>query len=193
MNRLTGGAKHLITELADSGKRERAAQELIKLGAEAAPALIEALQTRDPNLLALYQQILVQIGSAATPALTKNLRAAHPLVRGHICDIFGQTKDRAAIPILLETLRGEFYTVRAKALLALGNIGDPQTVSALLPFLKDPEAMVRSCAATAIAKFRDQPLSMKLQTSYWTIPTSKYARRQPKRLAVRNIPLHCHI
>src|SRR3989304_87871 len=42
-----GEAKKLIGQLADATKRERAAQDLIRMGADAVPALIEALQTRD--------------------------------------------------------------------------------------------------------------------------------------------------
>jgi len=61
-----GEAKRLIVQLADVTKRDRAAQDLIRLGPDAVPALIEALQTKDANLLTLYQQILARI-PVATP------------------------------------------------------------------------------------------------------------------------------
>jgi hypothetical protein len=61
MNWLTGGAqgeaKRLISQLSDSTKREHAAQDLVKLGAEAVPTLIEALQARDPTLPPLIRQV----------------------------------------------------------------------------------------------------------------------------------------
>lgn len=58
MNWLTGGtqgeAKRLITQLADFTKRGNAAMELIKLDEEAIPSLIDALQTQDMGLPAIY-------------------------------------------------------------------------------------------------------------------------------------------
>ena len=79
MNWLTGGpqgeAKRLIAQLADSTKRDIAAKELIKLGADAVPPLIDALQTQDPDLILYRQHILARI-SSATPTLTKTLATA---------------------------------------------------------------------------------------------------------------------
>jgi HEAT repeat protein len=151
----TGEAKRFISQLKDSTKREQAKQDLIKLGADAVPALLDALQSRDPNLLALYQQILIAIGPAATPALTKGMREVHPIVRERICEIFGQTKDPAAIPILIEALKSEFFNVRAKSTLALANIRDKQTIQPILPLLKDKEPEVRIDAALALGQFGD--------------------------------------
>ena len=159
MNWLTGGshteAKRLIGQLTDLGKRERAAQDLIRLGAAAVSALMETLQARDPSLPPLAEQLLVRIGVAATPALIQALQTAHPLVRVQAADILAQTKDRSALPALLDAVRGEFYTVRAHAALALGNIGDARVIPNLLPLLKDKYDDVRSAACIAIAKFRD--------------------------------------
>ena len=86
-----GEAKRLIAQLGDVTKRERAAQELIRLGADSVTPLIEALQTKDPNLLPYYQQILARI-PAAVPVLVKALQNAHPLVRGRVV-VTRNTKD----------------------------------------------------------------------------------------------------
>ncbi len=159
MNWLTGGrtgeAKRLIVQLSDSTKRERAAQDLIHIGADAVPALIETLPSRDPRLPPLVAQIIVRIGSPAIPALTKTLGEAHPLVRAQACDILGQINDRASVPALLDALRGELYTVRAKSASALGNIGDPQAIQPLLTALKDKEDDVRASAVLALGKFHN--------------------------------------
>ena len=76
MDWLTGGksgeAKRLITQLVDVTKRDVAARDLIGLDADAVPALLEALQTRDLNLLAIYEQILARIPSAS-PTLIQTL------------------------------------------------------------------------------------------------------------------------
>ncbi|MBK6794538.1 MAG: HEAT repeat domain-containing protein [Anaerolineales bacterium] len=147
-------AKRWIPLLADSAKRDRAAQELIRFGADAVPALMDALQSQDLNLLAIYQQILARI-PAASPELMKAFKFAHPIIRGRVADIFGMSKDKHATPALLEALQGEFFTVKARAALALANIGDPQVIHELLPLLQDPEDEVRIAACTAIGKFRD--------------------------------------
>jgi HEAT repeat protein len=158
MNWLTGGpqgeAKRLMTQLIDSTKRDNAARELIKLGADSVPSLIDALQSQDPILLQTSQNILARIPSAV-PALIKTLTTAHPIVRGRAAEILGISKDKSAIPALLDALKGEYFTVRSRAALALGNIGDAKVIPFLLPLLKDKEDEVRSAACGAIAKFSD--------------------------------------
>ncbi|MBK7317973.1 HEAT repeat domain-containing protein [Candidatus Villigracilis affinis] len=144
----------MISQLADSTKRDAAAQSLMKLGTDAVPALMEALQTQDLSLLLIYQHVLARI-SSAQPQLTKALASAHPVIRGRIIEIFGISKDKALIPVLLDALKSEYFTVRSKALLALAAIGDERTVPDLLPLLKDPEDEVRIAACAAIGKFRD--------------------------------------
>src|SRR5690349_15441116 len=130
-----GEAKRLISQLGDVTKRERAAQDLIRLGNDAVPALLEALQTKDMNLLALCQQILARIPSAA-PLMIKTLKTAHPILRGRVAEIFAVSKDKNAVPALLEALQGEYFTVRSRAALALGQIRDPKAIQPLLDLLK---------------------------------------------------------
>jgi HEAT repeat protein len=158
MSWITGGpqgeAKRLIPQLADATRRDTAARELINLGADAVPPLIDSLQSQDPNLILYYQHILARI-PAATPLLVKALATAHPLVRGRVAEVFGISRDKSAVSALLDAVKGEYFTVRARAALALANIGDPEVVNFLLPLLKDREAEVRSAACVAIAKFND--------------------------------------
>lgn len=159
MNWLTGfkhaEARKLVNQLKDTSRRKRAEAELLRMGAEAVPALIEALQNTDPELLLLYQGILTRMGIAATPALTHSLLNDHPLIRGRVAEVLAQTKDPNAVPALLSALQGEFYTARSRAAMALGAIGDPQTVEALLQALKDPELEVRVTAVEALGKFEN--------------------------------------
>ncbi|HEX6268654.1 MAG TPA: HEAT repeat domain-containing protein [Anaerolineales bacterium] len=149
-----GEAKRLIGQLADVTKRERAANELIRMGTNAVPSLVEALRTKDENLLPYYQHILARI-PAATPAVIKTLQEAHPILRGRAAEIFGISKDRAAVRALLDALQGEYYTVRSRAALALGKIGDRNAIQPLLRMLKDKEAEVRSAACLALGLFRE--------------------------------------
>jgi len=160
MNWLTGGpegeAKRLIAQLADSTKRDNAAKELTKLGADAVLPLIDALQTQDPGLVLCYQHILSRI-STATPMLTKALATTtnHPIIRARVAETLGISKDKSAIPALLDALNDQYFTVRASAALALGKIGNAQVIPSLLPLLKDKDGEVRSAACVAIGKFRD--------------------------------------
>lgn len=149
-----GEAKRLIAHLGDVTKRERAAQDLFRLGADAVPPLIEALQTRDLNLLSLYQQILARIPAAA-PLLIKTLGSAHPVIRGRVAEVFAINKDRNAVPALLEALKGEYFTVRSRAALALGKIGDARAVQPVLQLLRDPEDEVRIAACLGLGFFKD--------------------------------------
>lgn len=158
MSWLTGGrtaeAKRLITQLTDSTKRDKAVQDLIRLDADALPALLEALQTRDPDLLAVYEQILARIPSAS-PELLKLLATAHPILRARAADVLGLRRDKSAVPALLDALAGEFYTVRARAAIALGKIGDKRAVEPLFRALKDPEDDVRIGACLGLGSFKD--------------------------------------
>lgn len=147
-------AKKLVAQLADAALRERAMQELIRLDADALPALLEALQTRDLNLLALYEQILTRIPSASA-ALIKALTGGHPILRARAADVLGLRKDRSAVPALLDALKGEFYTARARAAVALGRIGERTAIPALLNTLKDPESDVRIAACLGLGFFKD--------------------------------------
>lgn len=147
-------AKKLISQLADTDKRDHAAQELIRLGEDAVQPLIEALQTQNLSLLPVYQHLLARIPSAS-PSLTKLLTTAHPIIRARVVDIFAINKDKAVIPVLLEALKGEYYTVRSRSALALGKIGDRGVIPLLFKALKDPEEEVRISACLALGMFRD--------------------------------------
>ena len=153
-NSKQGEAKKLISLLPGGTKHDQIMQELIHLGKDAVSPLMEALQTQDLNLVAIYQQILARIPSAS-PELIKALRSAHPLIRGRVAEVFGINKDKNAVPALLEALHGEFFTVRARAALALANISDVRVIPELLPLLKDREDEVRIAACVAIEKFQD--------------------------------------
>jgi HEAT repeat protein len=149
-----GEVKRLIVQLGDVMKRDRAAQDLIHLGPDAVPTLIESLATKDTNLLTLYQQILARI-PAATPLLVKTLKTAHPIIRGRVAEIFSLNKDRNALPALLEALQGEYFTVRSRAALALGKMGELQAIQPILHLLKDSEEEVRIAACLALGFFKD--------------------------------------
>ena len=110
-----GEVKRLISQLRDPFRREQAASDLVRMGAEAAPALVESLSIRDDPNNPVVGEILARMGPAAIPALARTLQQAHPLLRAQAATILGKTRHRAALPLLLDALAGEFYTVRAAA------------------------------------------------------------------------------
>ncbi len=160
MNWLLGGKtaeiKRLLAQLLDPSRRDRAARDLLQMGAQAAPQLIEALQSRDPGLPPLIRQILIRMGPAATPALAQALSEAMPSLRLQVCEILAQSKDRAALPALIAALRGEYLAVRSGAATALGLLADPAAIHPLLSTLQDASPEVRAAAALALGSFPAQ-------------------------------------
>ena len=150
----TGESKRLIPLLADATKRDVAARDLIDIGADAVTPLLDALQTRDLNLLAIYEQILARIPSAS-PALIQTLQTAHPILRARAADIFAVSKDKSSVPALMDALHGEYFTVRARAAIALGRIGETKAIQPILKLLKDPEDEVRIAACLSLGLFKD--------------------------------------
>ncbi len=159
MNWLSGSkssdARRWVGQLPDPSKSERAAAELLRMGAEAAPALIEALRSPTPGLPPLAGQLLLRLGAAATPALTDALLNRHPEIRVKVAALLTESQDPRVIPALARALRSQYYTVREQAARTLGNLRDPQALPALLEALKDPEAEVRAAAALAVGRYND--------------------------------------
>lgn len=137
----------------DPARRQQAADELAKMGGDAAPALIEVLRSTTPNLSVLAEGMLVRLGREALPALIQTLQQAHPLDRVQAAHVLGRIKDASALPALLSALRGEYFTVRAAAASALGGLGDKRALDPLLAALKDPEPVVRAAAVQAVGSF----------------------------------------
>jgi len=158
MSWLTGGkqgeVKKRVADLADPSKRKQAALDLVALDTDSIPILVEALQTKDVDLLAIYQQILSRIPSAL-PTLLKLISEAHPIIRARVVDVLSLRKDRSTVPVLLEALQGEYYTVRARAAIALGHVRDKSTIEFLFKALRDPEVDVRIGACLGLGAFND--------------------------------------
>ncbi len=151
----SGEAKKLVSQLGDPLKRERAASQLVQIGLDSIPALIDGLSIEDQLHLEAIKKVLVRIGPAAVPALASAVTTVHPLPRGQVAEILGAIKDQRAVPALLQALGGEFFTVRARAALALGQLRDNRAIPALSRGLKDQEPEVRAAAARGLAAFAE--------------------------------------
>jgi len=94
--------KRLIGMLreSDTAKRNDAARQLIALGADAAPGLVTALESKDPALSKFVPQILIRIGVAAIPALTEAIQTGEPSQQIHAVTMFGEIGNSSSLPIL---------------------------------------------------------------------------------------------
>lgn len=159
MEWFTGGhsseTKRLVTQLGDPLKRENAKRQLIQLGVESLPALVDGLATQDDAIYEALTQIFFQMGQESVPPLCMTLSTSHPLIRGRVAEILGRLGDKRAVPSLLNALVGEFYTVRAQAAIALGQLRDLRAIPHLTEALKDKEPEVRAAASRGLAEFSD--------------------------------------
>jgi HEAT repeat protein len=126
---------------------------------------------------------------ANTPEFVESLAAAYKdtadediLVRGFLAQIFGEFKERSAVPLLseglrrderlktanwdrggilglltpsLDQIREELVQAQIYTLFALGSIGDNSAVPVVLEFGKNQEASVRKVAAWVLGSFKD--------------------------------------
>ena len=144
-------AKRLVDQLDDPAARLAAVSSLVRMGADAIPALLEGNGTLPPA----RQEVLARMGPAAIPSLGKILNEAHPVQRARAAQALGLTRDPAAVPVLIDALRSPYHTVRAAAASALSLLNDLRALSPLLTALKDSEPGVRASAIPALAALRD--------------------------------------
>jgi HEAT repeat protein len=146
----------------DTDKRNDAARQLIRLGADAALGLVTALGSKDPALAKFAPQILARIGLAAIPALLEAIRTGDAALQIHAASVLGEIGDSSALPVLLQILPSKNYKVQVAAALALGKIGDASVMPQLLNTLSDEDPDVRIAVALAIGGFKDPPTYLNL-------------------------------
>jgi len=103
---------------------------------------------------------LVTMGAQAEPYLIETLKSPKSTVRPDVAMALGRIGSKAAVPQLLEALKIEEPDLRAECLSALGRIGDETVLDALRPFLRDGDIKLRYCAAEAICRLGDLYSSM---------------------------------
>ncbi len=103
------------------------------------------------NLLAQYNQ-------PPSKEVLLSAMKKHPLsdVRSKIASVFGETREKEAVPGLIEALKDTNEWVRSSAAEALGEIGDKVAVPELIEALKDTNEWVRISAAQALGETGDK-------------------------------------
>jgi HEAT repeat protein len=144
-------------KIEDGDISERARDALVKLGPDAAPALIRALKYQDSiDHSGNAFQALMVIGVPAIPALIEALKDPNEDVRLGALEVLQEpnffentTNIRTSlVPILVEALKDPNPAIRRAAVANISCSGDEATRGylALIEALKDQDATVRSAA-----------------------------------------------
>jgi HEAT repeat protein len=154
----------LVRALADpdnAGRRNGAAEALIRAGRSSVSALSAALADPDADLRKLAIDALARIGDPrASAALEQRLSDADPNVRAAAAEALGSVGGRFALLALGETLArsDEDTSVRLAALVALEALGATPEVAELESALADP--LLRASALRLLGR-SDEPGAQK--------------------------------
>jgi len=110
-------------------------------------------------------EALVKMGMQATPRLVEALDDDDWRVRSQIAWILGEIGDSRAVPYLIKQINDSVRDVRKNVVWALGQIGvDARAVDPLFNALKDEDPGVRSEARTAIVKMGESAVNRLIQS-----------------------------
>ncbi|HEY7156829.1 MAG TPA: HEAT repeat domain-containing protein [Gemmataceae bacterium] len=151
-----------LRDMLSDGERVPALRALARYGAEAAPAIPQAIKLLDDDESEVRwnaARTLGKIGPAAreaVPALVAALKDDDALVREHAAEALGDIGPDAkdSVRALMAVLQDPDARVRRDAVRSLGQIGlgDKSAISAIEPLLKDKDEKVRRAARTTLLK-----------------------------------------
>jgi HEAT repeat protein len=168
----------------------RAAQVLLQLGEEVAPALLEAAE-REPDSGRREQlhRILIAVGEKTLPTLLEAMKDCEPDRARSAIRIAGESQNPGAVPRLAEILVGENAVFREEAGRALVRIGDPSALEVLLSVLNSDidglPALAADCLAASASQHAVDPLlhAMRQSIQSGEIECAREAIRALGRLA----------
>jgi HEAT repeat protein len=170
MSWFTGGkqaeAKRLVAQLADLATRDRAARDLVRLDADALPALLGRIgdpRAIEPLGMALYDlhhdvgkasaEALARFGAASFEVLVEALEHPEMWIRIHSVDVLPKVKEPRVALVLLEMLKDPEREVRKHVIEAMGELKDGRTLPALQEIMANRAD--RELAALAKQAIRD--------------------------------------
>jgi HEAT repeat protein len=180
----------------DPMRREAAACELKKMGADATPAIPALIGLLGDNSVidkakscrqshfgnigvveyspaAAAVDALIAIGNPVVSPVLDSLRSDQWLVRRNAVRILGFRNDTRAIDPLIAALKDDAWQVRSEAATALGNYKESRAVGALITALADQNWEVRSGAAVSLANYKDEravaPLIAATKDEAWQV------------------------
>ena len=139
--------------------RANAARALgILHGRQAVPDLIEALRTKDTDVLYESLIALQKIrDESAGPKIAFLLRDLNPKVQIAAIETTGLLKNREAVPDLIEVMkRAKDAKVRRAALGSLAMLPDEQTRPVFQQYLADKDEKMRAAAAEGFGRLRNR-------------------------------------
>lgn len=143
----------LVSKLSTEDARERHALADIfeRLGSVAVPALIEALDTDNEDILKNASRALGDIGDkSATSALLPLFQHESHNIRSNAVTAVGKCHDSSAVDECVSLLADSVESVRKSAAVALGRIADARGAGALMDALEDPHYSVRMSAVRSL-------------------------------------------
>ena len=139
----------------DNTLRHAAVEAVLRYGAEAIPALLAALEHRQPLLRENAVELLgMQANETVVPALVTRLTDDSVAVRQAAVRALGTLGGQAAYAGLLQALTHR--DTRDTALGVIGQLRDPALVNYLQDYLHDDPGAARAAAAQALALLGDE-------------------------------------
>ena len=137
-------------------------------GQAAVPDLVEALRTKDSDVL--YESLIAMQkirDESVGPQIAFLLRDLNSKVRIAAIDTTGLLRNRAAVPDLIDVLRSaKDVKVRRAALGSLAMLPDPRSRAIYQQYLNDKDEKMRGAAAEGFARLRD-PADVGLVEQAW--------------------------
>ncbi len=124
---------------------------------DAVPQLIEALRSKDTNVILESLRALEKIGDkSAGPQFAFLLRDLSEPVQVAAIDTTGQLQNREATPVLVDLVKtSRKANVRRAALVALAKMPDPSQHAMFLNYLGDRDKYLRAAAAEGLGRSGD--------------------------------------
>jgi HEAT repeat protein len=148
-----------------------AIDSLVAMGKPAVPRLLELYDTQVARERHALNTILEKIGHDAVPYLIKALNTTDVEKLSRLCYTLGNIKDSAAVDALMKKASHDDWGVRSNAVTALGQIGDKKGAENVIRALQDSVETVRKSAAVAagrmILKEAIKPLVHMLGDKYY--------------------------
>ena len=126
------------------------------MGAPAVPRLIEKFSSKSARELHAITTILEKIGRDAVPDLLDALQLENPEELSRVCHALGQIKDSSAVDGLMKTADHDDWRVRSSVIGALGKIGDSKADNVVRRGLSDTVETVRKSSAVATGRLMNR-------------------------------------
>ena len=147
----------------DLERRLTGGYELLRIGEEAVPLLIEELKSEEPVVRYIAAQLLGRIKDRrAVVPLTGALKDISPGVRARAAEALGKLEDERAIDTLIQAASDTTEELRAKAIEALGGCRSDTAYHVVISALDDPSTEVQVMAMVALGRYKYEDVLEKI-------------------------------